>query len=164
MSTSSERRSTLDSPTPRLGPSPVRLAQERAARLAETRPSIGGDELDSGQRAALDRAHEHRALACVAQLVVRELARGRHELFERRAQEAHFATDTTHLLAQLRGRGLVEDADRAVELVAEPCVDQKGAHFSIFTQVPLPGSDSISKRSTKRRLPERPRPIVCVVL
>src|SRR5262249_1983675 len=59
-------------------------------------------------------------------------------------------------------RCLVEDEHR-VE-TAKPLLDQKRLHFVTVTLVPAPTVESSSNASTRRLLPERPRPIERAVL
>lgn len=56
----------------------------------------------------------------------------------------------------LRSRNGIEDRDGPL---VPPLVAQNGVHFTMVTLVPRPGADSIENSSTRRRLPDRPKPI-----
>ncbi len=138
------------------------VAPQDFGRTRDARAVVGGDHLEPGHVAPSDRAHADVAATRVGQLVVTELAGDvddgpRHHLGE--SQRPPLAPDP---LARDRDRRLVEDVNAL--LLAEPSIDQNGAHLTNVTLVPRPGVDSIENSSTSRRLPDRPSPIELAVL
>jgi hypothetical protein len=134
---------------------------ERGRRVGEAVASIERGDRETAVLAARDRRDEDPSGERVAQLVPSELGRREDRAIDDLGGDTGRRRDLADALADDRERRLVEHEDRVARA---PLFDQKRFHFVTVMQVPCPTVDSSSKASTRRLLPESPRPIDLAVL